>query len=828
MKYSTILKKLQKFNKIIVSGPQRSGTTIATEIIAYDLGLTAIREDFLDQLGTRINSDHLQLWLDTIQNRHHFTLQCPKMSHYLHHLAKQKDVAVIFMARDLSDIISSQTRISQQSAPGWQQLKEPEYKSYYKELVHAEDIDFRPDWNQPAAQIKYEFWHQFQKPQLQHPYDLDYDSLKHHPLWVNQSQRGQFHHRQTTLTGQHIQQQEINFGPQSNINPQYYIPGTHHLAPPDRYRDPKTYPQFQIHLKKFQRQLKQQVKSKAAKTYLKFSDGDYYFLTGQQIGTTIQGHTSLLKKSLNQIDLAPHQKGPLQNDYICVPIDPAKRQMWQELYPDRPIDFPADYLYALTANRWFTQSFAGQIGLIGAKEKLQLIQKLLTFPEYQPYLGLNDFTDYIHLPQRGTADNLASTKKTLAKQLKQAKSAVFLVGFGHVKCALFHQLKQLHPAVYLDVGAGIDALAGIINQRRPYSGRWVNHLISNHDYSSIHFDNYNQLGLGPTKYLNPQPAVIIGPWIGEFSYEISWWIPQIRQMILQQFPHHYRIAVGFPGRQALYRDFVDKYIPYPKNLQKLITYPSMHANLQDGQHQIPPPITQFFHHQIDQHKHFYPQMAAAQPNQNLSELRTLHQPGGEFRHLDTLPKFHRAIKQKLHQLPKNKPTIAVNAYWRDRLGFAGDAPAKTWDPQHWSTLIQQLISQLDANIVLFGVPHHHQYPGSLTLTQLPGLDTHQNRILDLVDSKHNTLDHQIALLKNTQASIWGATGAVTLAFFTNTPVFTHQAKEYGWRLQFQWQKDLTNHHQHVRIFDKYSVDNLYTSPPQEVFTDFKKLWRQLT
>ena len=45
--------------------------------------------------------------------------------------------------------------------------------------------------------------------------------------------------------------------------------------------------------------------------------------------------------------------------------------------------------------------------------------------------------------------------------------------------------------MYLDVGAGIDMIAGCINTKRPYAGDWKNFRLSNYDYSEIDYLKYN-------------------------------------------------------------------------------------------------------------------------------------------------------------------------------------------------------------------------------------------------------------------------------------------------------------------------------------------------
>ena len=60
-----------------------------------------------------------------------------------------------------------------------------------------------------------------------------------------------------------------------------------------------------------------------------------------------------------------------------------------------------------------------------------------------------------------------------------------------MKSALLHRLKKYRDAVFLDVGSGIDALAGIIDHNRPYMGKWVNHRVHGFDYDSLDILQYD-------------------------------------------------------------------------------------------------------------------------------------------------------------------------------------------------------------------------------------------------------------------------------------------------------------------------------------------------
>ena len=80
--------------------------------------------------------------------------------------------------------------------------------------------------------------------------------------------------------------------------------------------------------------------------------------------------------------------------------------MFNSLFPHRSVQIPAEYGYGLVANKWLTKSFSGKIGLIGADEKIDLIKQLIQRKEYKEYLGLDNFNDYIKIPQKFACDNL--------------------------------------------------------------------------------------------------------------------------------------------------------------------------------------------------------------------------------------------------------------------------------------------------------------------------------------------------------------------------------------------------------------------------------------
>ena len=274
---------------------------------------------------------------------------------------------------------------------------------------------------------------------------------------------------------------------------QYKIEGTINNDQNPCFHDETTYPQFQEELEEFKDLLKKLVDLNQSRTFYKFGDGDYYFLNKIPTGSATPGRRAL-SKSYDEINHDAFVNGAQECDYYTCEIYPENRVNFMDVI-HRGIDFPAEFGYGLVANKWLLKTFAGQIGLIGAGSKLNIIKHLMEAPQYQEYLGLEKFEDYISLPQKFACDDLEATEKMVASQLMKSTSKIFLMGMGHVKSGLIHRLSKYRNAVFLDVGASIDALAGIIDIDRPYMGDWTNYQIDDVQlYKGIDFLAYEGKG----------------------------------------------------------------------------------------------------------------------------------------------------------------------------------------------------------------------------------------------------------------------------------------------------------------------------------------------
>ena len=274
----------------------------------------------------------------------------------------------------------------------------------------------------------------------------------------------------------------------------YKIEGTKNNDQNPCFSNPDTDPNFQNGLVKFKYDLTDMVEKKESKTFFKFGDGDYFFLKAESVGSAGIGKRAI-SVNYNQINHQDFVQGSKMNDYYTCEIYPENRRMFSEVLPGISIDYPAEYGYGLVSNKWFFETFKGRIGLIGADKKIDLIQELMNHREYQEYLGIESFNDYIKIPQKFACDDIESTEKMVATQLENSTSDIFLFGIGHVKSALSYKFKKYKKSIFYDIGSGIDAIAGVIDIDRPYFGEWTNYQIKNSPlYNEIDYLAYQGKG----------------------------------------------------------------------------------------------------------------------------------------------------------------------------------------------------------------------------------------------------------------------------------------------------------------------------------------------
>lgn len=160
---------LAKHRHIFVTGPQRSGTTITSAMIAKDTGHGLVLEEVYYSFDTRRLAD-------ICNTQENIVIQSPAILLHLPNLVRD-DSLVVFMVRDINDILASQERI------GWQWEK-----------WELENLGL--DENQgPSALRKREWWDEW-KNAFPNILEVEYESLSAHSMWVEKERRREFGARQ--------------------------------------------------------------------------------------------------------------------------------------------------------------------------------------------------------------------------------------------------------------------------------------------------------------------------------------------------------------------------------------------------------------------------------------------------------------------------------------------------------------------------------------------------------------------------------------------------------------------------------------------------------
>jgi len=178
-----VFENLAKHRKILVTGPHRSGTTIAATMIHDDLksshGLV------LEELCWKPERclDAVKMWLEINEP---MIIQAPFAADVCHQFP---GVFVVFMHRDIDAIENSQKRMKLRNGRKvwWHDIEATERDKY-----HCDDST--------VAGMKYRCW-QDQKQHIVNYLELDYETLKDHHLWIQPELRKDFHVRQTYAVG---------------------------------------------------------------------------------------------------------------------------------------------------------------------------------------------------------------------------------------------------------------------------------------------------------------------------------------------------------------------------------------------------------------------------------------------------------------------------------------------------------------------------------------------------------------------------------------------------------------------------------------------------
>ena len=324
--------------------------------------------------------------------------------------------------------------------------------------------------------------------------------------------------------------------------------------------------------------------------------------------------------------------------------------------------------------------------------------------------------------------------------------------------------------------------------------------------------------------------MIFGPWCGEFCYELSWWIPEIRKARYTEFSDWDAIAVGFDGRKVLYEDFTKTYIPYPKAIDDTLMYPATYGEHIAGKGDIiPNNLTKFVEKIANEYaKKGYDDIRIWYPNTiPISAERTLsEEPYGEWKHYEARQDILDSVGEEI-KFDNDRETVAVMARIRHRYG---NVCKLDWNPVHWETFVDMLVNELKVNVVMIGIPRKEgsSAGGALSMEGTEIYQKNKDYIKPIIFGGADSVERQIALLQSTKCSIYGASGTAVFPFFVkDAATFTQQTKEEGFRLKFKWERDLTDNLKNVEIFDKYHNFDIFESSPEELFEEFNRFYNNI-
>lgn len=163
---------LKPFDKVVVIGPSRSGTRIATKIIAYETGKLYVDEGWFG------SSDETKFY-QFLTMPEEMVIQAPNMSPIVHVLREKETLAIVLIRRRIKDILESQENLNRfdVNAKG-------NFITYNRDMLYrygkTEGI---------TCEVVYAAWDEYQKKQIKNWFEIEYDYLKHHLMFIKKEDR---------------------------------------------------------------------------------------------------------------------------------------------------------------------------------------------------------------------------------------------------------------------------------------------------------------------------------------------------------------------------------------------------------------------------------------------------------------------------------------------------------------------------------------------------------------------------------------------------------------------------------------------------------------
>jgi hypothetical protein len=182
-----LAKMALRFPCVAVTGPERSGTTITTEMVSSSTGYTDVEEEAWD-------NDFGALW-EILRERREIVVHAPHLTFRVHEIDRHcpERVLVVFVHRAVDDIVASQRNadwgLRSGHCPnggdpkGWGNPASRWYDRQSYEMFR-EEID-------PEAHLclnRQRVWRR-QKRLVRNYVEIEYEGLRSHPLWLEPGAR---------------------------------------------------------------------------------------------------------------------------------------------------------------------------------------------------------------------------------------------------------------------------------------------------------------------------------------------------------------------------------------------------------------------------------------------------------------------------------------------------------------------------------------------------------------------------------------------------------------------------------------------------------------
>lgn len=168
---------LAPFDKILVTGPARSGTTISARIIASELKYKFIDESWYE--GRDVIKFKALISLERPM-----VIQTTGFAGIIHAVAQRPRLAIVLIKRNIKDILESMDNTlkfnEEEKHEGYFTAIGPKWKKSF--------FDIREVKSGCIPQIVYDEM-KMQRKHIPNYFEMEYESLKDHPLWIDKKER---------------------------------------------------------------------------------------------------------------------------------------------------------------------------------------------------------------------------------------------------------------------------------------------------------------------------------------------------------------------------------------------------------------------------------------------------------------------------------------------------------------------------------------------------------------------------------------------------------------------------------------------------------------